>query len=281
MDNAAPNTHWNTRHITTTWFDSHFNHAALRIIEWLSPELNLETIPGVLDFGCGGSITTLGVALRYPQLQVYGVDIGDKYLQLPELATEQLNLQSLPDNLHLKKIPPLQILAADYKVNAVFSWSVFEHIPQSQIPAIMQDLYALLPPGGLFFLQIEPLYFSPWGSHLRRFVDTPWAHLLWPAEKLQQAVRNYAGDIPAQHQGHQYRELGMQAFKEFHLGEFDSLNKVTADQMIAFMRDAGFDIVREQRLQMKLEIPEVLLKRYNRHDLLTNGILLLARRGVL
>ena len=278
MQHSADKSLWDPTRITTTWFDSHFNHAAQRVIEWLSPELVLQAPISLMDFGCGGSITTLGVALRYPGVQVHGVDIGDKYLQLPELARDQLNLQALPDNLHLQQIQPLQTLAPEYDIDAIFSWSVFEHIPQSQIPAIMQDLYDMLPAGGLFFLQIEPLYYSPWGSHLRRFVDTPWAHLLWPSDELRNTVLEYEGDIPPQHQGHQYRTLDMQAFKHFHMGEYDSLNKITADQMKCFMLDAGFEIIRELRLQMNLDIPDDLLKRYNAQDLRTNGILLLARK---
>ena len=278
MQHTADKSLWDPSRITTTWFDSHFNHASQRVVEWLSPELQLESPVSLMDFGCGGSITTLGVALRYPGVQVHGVDIGDKYLQLPELARDQLSLQGLPDNLHLQQIQPLQPLAPEYHIDAIFSWSVFEHIPQSQIPVIMQDLYDMLPAGGLFFLQIEPLYYSPWGSHLRRFVDTPWAHLLWPSDELRNTVLEYEGDIPPQHQGHQYRALDMQAFKHFHMGEYDSLNKITADQMKGFMLDAGFEIIRGQRLEMNLDIPKSLLKQYNELDLLTNGILLLARK---
>ena len=207
MQHSADKLTWDPAHITTTWFDSHFNHAAQRVIEWLAPELPVDASLSLMDFGCGGGITTLGVALRYPGAQVYGVDIGDKYLQLPGLAQDQLNLHALPDNLHVRQIQPMQPLAPDYDIDAIFSWSVFEHIPQSQIPAIMQDLYDMLPAGGLFFLQIEPLYYSPWGSHLRRFVDTPWAHLLWSADELRDAVLKYDGDIPPQHQGHQYLSL--------------------------------------------------------------------------
>ncbi len=77
----------------------------------------------------------------------------------------------------------------------------------------------------------------------------------------------YDGDIPPQHQGHQYLALGMVAFKRFHLGEFNSLNKTTADQMKQFMGNAGFEIIREQRLQLDLDVPDELLTQYNEQDL--------------
>ncbi|WP_456415102.1 SAM-dependent methyltransferase [Thiolapillus sp.] len=269
---------WSPEHISTVWFDSHFNHAAERVMHWMGAEMDLEAAASVLDFGCGGGITTLGMALRYPSVEVHGVDVGDKFLQLPDLAKEQLHLQELPENLHLRRIRPLQPLAEDYAVDAVYSWSVFEHVAQLHIPPIFADLYSAIKKGGLFFLQIEPLYHSPWGSHLRRFVDTPWAHLLWPPERLQDAVMDYDGEIPAQHQGHQYHALDMKDFKGFHLEEFNSLNGITADQITAYVRGAGFEILREQRLTMDIPVPDVLLEQYRKEDLLTNGILLLARK---
>ena len=193
MHRFSSKTAWSPEHISTIWFDSHFNHAATRVIDWLSAEMDLDSASSILDFGCGGGVTTLGVALRYPSVEVHGVDIGDKFLQLPDLAKEQLHLQQLPDNLHFHRIQPLQPLAEKHAVDAVFCWSVFEHVPQSHLPAIFADLYNTIGDGGLFFLQIEPFYYSPWGSHLRRFVDTPWAHLLWSSGQLHDAVMDYDG----------------------------------------------------------------------------------------
>jgi trans-aconitate methyltransferase len=274
----TPSVTWNPKRISTIWFDSHFNHAAQRVIDWISAEQDIHGLHSLLDFGCGGAITTLGVALRFPEVEVFGVDIGDKFLQLPGMAREQLGLERLPQNLHLHRIEPRQSLAENFRSDAVFTWSVFEHIPQEHIPGILEDLHACLAPGGLFFLQIEPLYHSAWGSHLRRFVETPWAHLLWTDEELRQAVLDYDGDIPPQHQGHQYRERDMQDFKHFHLGEFESLNRVTANQISRMVRDAGFGIIREQRLTLDIAIPENLLEQHDAEDLRTNGILLLARK---
>ena len=83
------------------------------------------------------------------------------------------------------------MLSGQVAADAIYSWSVFEHIPREQIPGIMEDLYALLPAAGLFFLQIEPLYFSPFGSHLRRFIDTPWAHLDIAGHPEQKTDKDY------------------------------------------------------------------------------------------
>ncbi len=48
------------------------------------------------------------------------------------------------------------------------SWSTFEHVQRDQLAPIFRDLlHACLRPGGYFFVQIEPLFYSPFGSHLR------------------------------------------------------------------------------------------------------------------
>ncbi|WP_456448169.1 hypothetical protein, partial [Thiolapillus sp.] len=57
-----------------------------------------------------------------------------------------------------------------------------------------------------------------------------------------------------------------------------SLNRITAAQMSSMIREAGFTIVREQRMTLDIGIPESLLKQYSPDDLRTNGILLLAEK---
>jgi SAM-dependent methyltransferase len=268
---------WEQQAARSPWFGSHFNHAARRVTDWLLAEA--APPPAVLDFGCGGAITTLSLALRFPAVQWYGVDIGTRFHQLAALAAEQLGLERLPDNLHLRQIAPGTPLAGQLPVTAIYSWSVFEHIPRQQIPGILADLYALLPTGGRFFLQIEPLYHSPFGSHLGRFIREPWAHLETSAEALEARVLGFAGEIPAEHQGHNFRAMTPEAYQRFHLEEFRSLNRCTADDLVALLRGAGFHIEREQRNQMALEPPPALLERYRAEDLRTNGLLVLARKA--
>ncbi len=41
----------------------------------------------------------------------------------------------------------------------------------------MYELHRVLAQDGILFIQIEPLYQSPFGSHLLRLIPEPWAHL--------------------------------------------------------------------------------------------------------
>jgi SAM-dependent methyltransferase len=271
---------WDKGLIKTHWFAAHFEHAANTILNWL--QIPSATQDGrsqrLLDFGCGGAITTLALALKRPQLQVIGVDIGDRFRQLPQLAEENLGLARLPDNLELRQITPgtsLQGMNLDY----VTSWSVFEHLPADDIDALTRDLALALRPGGKFFLQIEPLYYSPFGSHLQRFVPEPWVHLRLPPQELEQQVLAFDGEIPPQHRGHNYRQLDLQAFKALHLREFQSLNRYTAAQIMDTVTNAGLQILRSRLGEVDdLQPPADLVAEYERSDLLTNLVVLLAQR---
>jgi SAM-dependent methyltransferase len=267
---------WEEQAARSPWFGNHFNHAARRVADWLLADGPLPR--AVLDFGCGGAITTLSLALRFPAIQWYGVDIGTRFHQLAEMAEAHLGLPRLPDNLHLQQIAPGAPLAGRVPAEAVYSWSVFEHIPRGEIAGILAGLHAMLPPEGRFFLQIEPLYYSPYGSHLGRFIPEPWAHLEASAAELEARVLGFDGEIPQEHRGHNFRAMTPEAYKAFHLAEFRSLNRLTADELVALLRGAGFVLVREQRNRMSLGPPPALLARHSAEDLLTNGLLVLSRR---
>ena len=159
-----------SKQVTDPWFRDHFDHAASIVETWLRPEIDLQNAV-LLDFGCGDGITDLGVALKCRPRAMTGVDTTSKFAHLDGLAVSQLGLNRLPEYLSFRRIEEGHRLAGTMQVDAVFSWSTFEHIDRRFLPAIIADLFDLLPSGGLFFMQIEPLYYSPFGSHLLRFVE--------------------------------------------------------------------------------------------------------------
>ena len=180
--------HWSSENISDQWFKDHFECAAPIIHEWLSAEMEMAGA-SLLDFGCGDGITDLAIALKYRPKNVIGVDITSTFTNLDEIAARQIGLNRFPKNLSFQKIAPGQSLAHTLKVDAIFTWSAFEHIERPFLDMVVADLFDLLPQGGLFFLQIEPLYYSPFGSHLGRFIKQPWAHLLLDEETLKKGRR--------------------------------------------------------------------------------------------
>ena len=120
-----------------------------------------------------------------------------------------------------------------------------------------------MKPGGIFVLQIDPLYFSPRGSHLYGHLPEPWVHLLQQTSVLYEDVlRSAAG----------------QQEKEREWTQFLELNRTTADEQIAFAVSSGFELIEQKRVHTQLVPPERLLACYSR-DVLTTSYLEAAFRA--
>ena len=74
----------------------------------------------------------------------------------------------------------------------VYSWGSLEHIPNIQ--KTFHECIKLLKPGGVFYLEAGPLYFSPWGFHYYTTLRTPYIQLLFPEACLYEYARKKHGD---------------------------------------------------------------------------------------
>ena len=156
---------WDAGRITDEWFRAHFEYAADVVQHWMGNVLDLPTAR-LLNFGCGDGITDLALVLRHGATAIHGVDIRREYAKLPRIAREQLGMSRIPAALTFETITPSAPLAGKRPlVDGIMSWSTFEHVQRDQLAPIFHDLYACLRPGGYFFIQIEPLFYSPYGSH--------------------------------------------------------------------------------------------------------------------
>lgn len=261
---------------TDPWFGAHFSFAAPMVCEWLAPVL----APGavVLDFGCGDGITTLSVALQNPDVRVVGLDIHAGFDRLAERAGDQLGLEQLPDNLSFFVIESGAQPAQSGSIDGFFSWSTFEHIGRDEMSGIATGLQDALKPGGLGFIQIEPLYYAPFGSHMGHFLDEPWAHLLLDRDEFVHRIRTETDEVGPLGRDERYRRRGPEAHREFMIGEFDSLNRLTADELVKVWGKAGLRVNREHRIEVDLSPPRELLDRYRREDLMTNEVRMLIER---
>lgn len=268
---------WCSERITDPWFRDHFEYASSVVEQWLRAETSMDGMT-LLDFGCGDGITDLALALKCQPGKVIGVDITAAFTQLAKTARSQIGLKKLPGNLAFQKIDEGHRLAGSLEANAIISWSAFEHIDRRFIDEIVADLFDLLPSGGLFFLQIEPLFYSPLGSHLGRFIKEPWAHLLWDERKLKQAVRDCVDDIPENEKELNFFTRTLDEYKSFIYGGFLKLNKLTANEINSILCAHGFKIIREERSRVAMPAPDILLPKFQEEDLLTNEIRLLLRK---
>ncbi len=269
---------WDAGQITDEWFRAHFEYAADVVNHWVGGVLDMPKSQ-FLNFGCGDGITDLSLVLRYGATSIHGVDVRREYQKLPRIAREQLGMQRVPVALTFETIQSGDALAqAGVQYDGIMSWSTFEHVQRDQLATILADLYACLRPGGYFFIQIEPLYFSPYGSHLRRYDDTPWHHLLASEDELWTVIENHQGPIDPAEVDFGFADFGVDGYKRFVFNEYKALNRLTADELVQFAKGAGFSVAREERRTEDLEVPEGLLSQYPRDWLVNNEIFLLLRK---
>lgn len=268
---------WSAEHITDEWFRAHFDYATDVVHHWLGSALDLRT-SRLLNFGCGDGITDLGLVLRHGATAIHGVDIRQEYAKLGWIAKQQLGLTRLPRALSFETIQAATPLAGRMQVDGIFSWSTFEHVRNDQLEPIARDLFAALRPGGFFFLQIEPLFYSAYGSHLRRYDDVPWHHLLASEDELWALIEAHEGEIDGAEKDFGFDDFGVDGYKKFVFHEYRTLNRLTADQLVDLMTGVGFRVAKQERRQLPLAVPEALIGRYPEEDLRTNEIFLLLTR---
>ena len=266
---------WDAERITDEWFRAHFDYAADVVQHWVGGALDLPTAR-LLNFGCGDGITDLALMLRHGATAIHGVDIRREYAKLPRIAREQLGMSRIPAGMTFETITPGAPLAGKRPlVDGIMSWSTFEHVQRDQLAPIFSDLYACLRPGGYFFIQIEPLFYSPFGSHLKRYDDVPWHHLLATEAELWKIIQEHQGPIDASETDFGFADFGVDGYKKFVFSEYRALNRLTADELVELTTSVGFQVVRQERRSLNMDIPPVLRGRYPDELLLNNEIFLL------
>jgi SAM-dependent methyltransferase len=255
------------------WFQGHFDYAGAEVAARLGKVLTLQS-SNLLDFGCGDGIISLSMSRKAHR--VTGVDLTEAFTRLPDLALQNLSLKALPANLNFARVSEDDNLpfAAGY-FDAGYAWSVFEHVQEPL--KVLKRLRTCIKPGGYFLIQIEPLFYSPYGSHLRRLLDVPWAHLLLPEPEFVAQVSGATDNVPAEEKDQLYALSEFEAYKRYLLSEYYSLNKITSAELEAATAEAGFEILSVEARKLEMEAPSALTGKYAEDDLLTNEIFLLLR----
>ncbi|MFG5777213.1 class I SAM-dependent methyltransferase [Comamonas sp. J-3] len=270
---------WDANLITDEWFRAHFGYAADVVNHWLGSVVDLKSAR-LLQFGCGDGITDLALVVRHGAHAIHGIDVRQEYAKLPRIAAEQLGMRRIPSALSFQTIQPSAPLAGQAPLyDGIMSWSTFEHVQRDQLLPILQDLCACLKPGGHFFLQIEPLFYSAYGSHLRRYDDVPWHHLQVSEEVLWEVIERYDGELSPDEVDFGFADFGPEGYKKFVFHEYQMLNRLTADELIDLTQQAGFAVVKQERRNYEpAPIPDELLQKYPRELLLNNEIFLLLQK---
>ena len=256
--------------------DNTFNAKFFTVIDifkdWMPEDFDFAKA-SVLDFGCEFGVMTLGIASRLKPRRVVGVDINSLYEQLPDLVNDKV-LEEFPSNIEFCRVDPVERLSLRFQFDVIFTWSTFEHVNQPNLDQVVKELYDCLSPRGFLFLQIQPLYYSAFGSHLETLVDEPWAHLSMQHNLLRHAVMTAPKADVYKHEDDQNYE----AIKAGIWSCYETLNKITADELVELFGQNGFDVLRQRRTECSPEPPESLIRIYSRDVLKTDQVVVLFQK---
>lgn len=210
----------------------------------------LRGTPHILEYGCGTGEATLRCATEFQRAQVLGVDVHDAMRSVFDRARNELgpsfssvnNIEFL--NLTNKSKNTFAISEADSgdidrsilhlkEFDFIYSWCVFEHIDQDILLPTLMDLYGSMSINGVFYIKINPLYFSARGAHFSPILDEPWLHLRYEAAKLRSLI-------------YKASKLPLTSINSI-WHQYETLNKITADQLRSLIIQAGFNILHEDR----------------------------------
>lgn len=220
------------------WFDAHFWEAAQAILDFVSLEGKT-----VADIGAGDGIIDLALALRGRPRELVGYDVEPTLVgHLLEQAVRHAEISELPAGLSFRRSEPERIDAPDAAYDVVVTWSVFEHARDPL--GLLREMRRIVRPDGVLFLQLWPFYHSHRGSHLWDWFPEPFHHLRQSAEEIEAGVRA--------------SERHGEAWSEYMLGEFRTLNRVTLDALGAAVREAGFSIRELELIGQRTAVPSGL-----------------------
>jgi ubiquinone/menaquinone biosynthesis C-methylase UbiE len=245
------------------WFWDHYEVAVAEIVEFCEAGgVRLDGLE-IADIGCGDGMMALGLCHRVSPRKLVGFDVAPTQTEsLLARAHAEGAASSLPDELEFRQSTATSTPAPDDAFDFVYSWSAFEHIGAPY--AVLTEVRRILRPGGCFFLQLWPFYRSAKGSHLWHWFDDDFHHLLEGDRETVAKVRS--------------SDRQSKAWTEYMIGEFETLNRISVDQLQRAVIAAGFRVDRLELMTAPVQLTPGL-EHYSWSDLAISGIKLLARPG--
>lgn len=167
----------------------------------------------VLDYGCGPGWQSVAMALA-GAASVTGVDVRQKWLEFACKLSQEYHMTD-----RVRMIDAMNKIRGE-QFDVVLSQDSFEHY--SNPSQSLNEMQAVLKPGGRIYIIFSGPWYSPWGSHMTVFTPLPWVNLLF-SEKTIMKVRS------------RYRHDGASRYEEIDSG----LNKMTVAKFNRIIKASG------------------------------------------
>jgi SAM-dependent methyltransferase len=223
------------------WFREHFDDAPVQALSFLDQAGGIAD-RAVADIGCGDGIIDLGLVLKGDPRTLVGYDIRPTDTDALRRAAVVAGVaEELPAQLSFATSTPDHIPSEDESFDFVVTWSVFEHVAQP-VP-MLREIRRILKPDGVLFLQLWPFYYSEHGGHLWPHYDEPFPHLVNTDDAIRDRIRGRSGTDRT---------------RDDAVDEYESLNRLTLDQLHAAILAAGMIITKLELLTNAFHIPREL-----------------------
>jgi hypothetical protein len=193
--------------------------------------------------GCGDGIMALGVCEAGGRA-VVGSDLTDAFQTLPGRVAQALGPGPRhPPGLRFSRGSPGEPLPfPDGHFDAGYSWSVFEHV--DGVPVLLAEVDAGAQAGrALLPADRAPVLLTP------RFPPAapgapPWAHLSMDEAAYLAEAAAATDQVRAEEKDVLYQLNAFEQVKRYLIGEYHSLNRITAARLVAYTQEAGLHIER-------------------------------------
>lgn len=119
----------------------------------------------LLDFGCGCGASTMILSRMFPETQIVGIDLSNPSISIAELRAKHYRVKNTRflcsttgDKL------PNNIGEYDYIVLS----AVYEHLLPEERKSILHQLWSILKPDGVLFINQTPYRYFPFEGHTTR-----------------------------------------------------------------------------------------------------------------
>lgn len=220
------------------WFREHFDGAVEQVLEFLDVPDPLADRT-VADVGSGDGVIDLGLTIKGRPRQMVGYDVRPTDVDaLRRIAAAAGVGEGLPEALSFETSGVDQLPAEDDTFDVVVTWSVFEHV--SYPVRMLSEISRVLKPDGILFLQLWPFFYSEHGGHLWPHYEEEFPHLRRADEEIREHIRG---------------RRGTDATRRDAVDEYESLNRITVDQLQNAILAAGMTVTKLELLTAAVHVP--------------------------
>lgn len=96
----------------------------------------------VLDLGCGFGLFSLYYALEHPGIEILGVDLNARRIEMARTAAERLGVRNVR-----YEVGDARTLVPDSSLDGAYMMDIVHHIPRTAVTPLLERLFASLKPG--------------------------------------------------------------------------------------------------------------------------------------